>query len=91
MSNRITSKDLDRLIITLNKLTSSPTDGYTRDTNGNLKANIGHYHIDSAYGGNKLVRMMNEGGGVTVPIPCGYVSKRELYQLIHAYMAGLGV
>ena len=50
--------------------------------------NIGHYCLDGAYGGWKLVRTMNDGGGID-EITYGFVSKRELYDLINAYIKGV--
>lgn len=67
----------------LNTLTGSPIEPYTKSPEGKFKANLGNYHIDSAYGGNKLVRMCSIGGGIT-SISSGYVSRRELYDIIHA-------
>lgn len=85
---RVTEKQLENTIKYLNKLTDSPESSYTR-VDGKLVANIGNYHLSAAYGGYTLHRMQNEGGGVTTPLHCGYVSKRELYSLIHAYINGI--
>lgn len=46
--NRITDKQLDALAGVLNKITGSPETAYTRQEDGRLKANIGHYHISHA-------------------------------------------
>jgi len=87
MSTRVTQKDLDGVVRTLNKVTKSP-EIYAdpRKPGEPFKANIGHYHIDSAYGGNKLVRVTSEGGGIETISTGGYVSKRELCAQIHVYM-----
>ena len=84
---RITEKKLNALCERLNKLTGSPETPYTLDGVG-IRANVGNYHISHAYGGVCLHRMSNESGGVTTPLNCGHVSKRELYNAMHAFMAG---
>lgn len=50
--------------------------------------NPGTYVLDGAYGGWKLARIENVHGGQS-DITDGYVSKRELYNLMHAYIRGL--
>ena len=89
MTNRITQKRLETLVANLNRETGNPTTPYTRDDSGNLRANVGAYVTDYAYGGVKLAQMMNEAGGQRDVLHSGYVTKRELYDLIHAYMAGI--
>jgi len=86
---RITIKHLHGLCETLNKMTNRPPERYTRDADGNLRGNIGNYHIHSANGGYTLHQTVNEGGGVTTPLSCGYVPARELYNLMHAYLNGI--
>jgi hypothetical protein len=86
--NRITEKNLLNLVEHLNRITDSPLESYAKDSKGKMKSNIGNYHLDWAYGGVCLRRMHNESGGVSTPISSGYVSKRELYYLIHAYLNG---
>jgi hypothetical protein len=86
---RITDKQLDNLATWLNELTGSPIESSFRDDNGKYQSNIGNYHISHAYGGVCLHRIVNEGGGITCPIIGGHVPKRELFNLIHAYIKGL--
>ena len=86
--NRITEKDLEGTVEYLNRLTDSPSTPYTR-TGDKLQANIGNYHLSHAYGGVKLHRMVNEGGGVREPISTGYTTKRDLYNQMHAFIRGL--
>jgi hypothetical protein len=88
--NRITEKDLEATVAYLNRLTNSPDTPYTRIDN-KLNANIGNYHLSHAYGGVKLHRMVNEGGGVREPISTGYTTKRDLYNQLHAFIRGLEV
>jgi hypothetical protein len=86
--NRITDKDLQGTVDYLNRLTDSPNTPYTR-IDDKLQANIGNYHLSHAYGGVKLHRMVNEGGGVREPISTGYTTKRDLYNQMHAFIRGL--
>lgn len=82
--NRITEKDLEAVCERINRITNSPLQPYA-----NGKAQIGNYHISHAYGGAELHRMHNDGGGVTTPLHTGHVTKRELYNAMHAFIAGL--
>jgi len=86
--DRITNKQLEMLVSYLNEVTESPATPYTR-VNDKLRGNIGNYHISGAYGGVELHRMMNEGGGVTAPLSCGYTTKRDLYNRLHAMIKGI--
>ena len=86
---KITQKDLEGLCNRLNRMTNSPMEPYTKGEDGKFKANPGNYHLDYAYGGVKLVRMCNEGGGINTPISMGYETKREAYYMIHAYISGI--
>lgn len=81
---RITDKQLDALALWLNELTDNPIQPYVDGT-----AQVGNYHISHCYGGVNLHQMANESGGVRDVISCGHVPKRELYNLIHAYIKGL--
>ncbi len=54
-----------------------------------LRANIGVYYIDGAYGGYALYRIMSEGGGVTDVLNVGHVPKRELRELMFAFLEGI--
>ena len=84
MGQRITDKDLDKLCDRINELTESPMRPW-----GDGEANIGNFHIAHAYGGVRLHRMYNKGGGITTPLGGGYVTKRELYDRLHAYILGM--
>ena len=89
MSQRITEKDLNGAINRLNRITNSPATYSDKQENGRFKSNIGHYHLDFAYGGVKLMRTVNESGGVTCPIAMGYETKKEAYYMIHAFINGI--
>lgn len=86
---RITEKQLESLCSYINELTCSPSEPYSRDETGKLKANIGNYHISHAYGGVCLHRMLNEGGGIRTPLVSGHVTKRELYNAMQSYVKAL--
>lgn len=81
---RITDKQLDAIADRLNKITNSPLKPYIDG-----KAQVGNYHISHAYGGVCLHRMHNEGGGVSSPLSCGHVTKRELASMLYAFIAGI--
>ncbi len=85
---RITIKDLEAAVNRINRMTNSPMVSYIR-TDGKLVAQIGNYHLSSAYGGFALHRMVSEGGGISDVLGCGHVSKSELYKMIHAFIRGL--
>ena len=87
--NRITEKDLQRLIDSINERTGSPMKPWGKDDVGDMVANIGNYHLSGAYGGVCLHRMHNKGGGVTTPLIPYHVPKRVLYGLLEAFLAGM--
>lgn len=91
---RITLKDLESVIDLLNKATNNPKEpyGHTDAVNGGVrmvKANIGNYHLDGAYGGYKLVQMVSESGGIKDTLRCGFIPKKDLYKLMCAYLEGI--
>lgn len=86
---RITQADLEAIVSRINRMTNSPLESWTKDKAGKFKANIGNYHLDWAYGGVSLDRMQSEGGGVTDVLQCGHVTKRELYNMLHSFVAGI--
>ena len=84
MSNRITDKDLEAIAARINRITGSPLEPYIDG-----KVQIGNYHISHAYGGVCLHRMSNTSGGVSEPLSTGHVPKRELANLMYAFISGL--
>lgn len=88
MSNRTTNAELEGLVNRLNRITGNEQSTYTETADGKFTSNIGNYHLDYAYGGVKLVQMINAGGGIRT-ITQGYESKRNCYQQIAAYIAGI--
>ncbi len=87
--DRITVKNLEALCERLNTITDSPREPYTMDEEGKYRANPGCYHLSGAYGGYCLVRVSNTGGGVSTPLACGHGPKRELWELMHAFIRGI--
>lgn len=85
---RINNAHLDRLVDVLNHLSNSPLEYSSTKKGEKFKANIGHYYIAKAYGGNKLVRVASEGGGIE-EITYGFVPKKELYKLMSTYINGM--
>jgi hypothetical protein len=88
MKQRTTLARLEILVESLNRITKSPTETYQRATVP-LTANEGNYHLDGAYDGWQLSRIVNEAGGTDNVLGCGYVSKSELEKLICAYRDGI--
>ncbi len=88
--DRITEKDLQAVVDRINRITGSPMIPYARDDSiGRHVAQIGNYHISHTYGGVCLHRMVTTGGGVSSVLGGGHVPKRDLYDRMHAYLAGL--
>jgi hypothetical protein len=87
--DRITDKTLKSLCESLNSIKGTPQEAYSLQADGSYRANVGNYHLDFAYGGVMLVKMSNESGGVSNVLHTGHVTRRELYNLMHAYIKGL--
>ena len=85
---RITEKMLQLRIDRLNELTGQPMTPYTKTENG-LKANIGNYHLSHAYGGVCVHQMHNDGGGVSCPLNHYHAPKREVFESLGAFIAGI--
>ena len=77
-------QDLNAVVTRINRITNSP-EAYMAD--GVIL--VGHYHIDCAYGGVQLVRTCNTSGSVSNVLSTGHVTKRELYDLMHAFLSGI--
>lgn len=86
---RITKKTLQARVDYLNRLLDRSPTAYTKQENGKLKANIGHFYLSQAYGGYCLHEIFNEGGGVTCPINNYHTTAREMYEQLNAFIGGL--
>ena len=84
---RITEKDLRATCDRINRMLDQPLEPYVR-IEGKLMANVGCYHLNHAYGGVALYQMASEGGGVR-DIFGGHLTKRDLYERMHAFIKGL--
>ena len=84
---RITNNDLELVCNRINEVTNSPLE-YSNKDKEKFESNIGHYHIDKAYGGNKLVRTVNNGGAIE-EITYGFLPKRELYNQMQSFLRGI--
>ena len=85
---RVTRKDLDAIAARINRMTGNPAEPYRQEA-GRITANVGSFHISSAYGGWALHQMVTEGGGVRDVLHSGHVPARELQGAMFAYIAGL--
>ena len=84
--DRITEKDLQAAVDRINRIHGTPMTPYT-----NGKPNANNFHLSHAYGGVCLHQMSSREGctGVRSVLCGGHVTKRELYDMMHAYIAGL--
>ena len=85
---RTTRKQLEFLCARINAAQQSPAKPYER-IDGSLVGQIGNYHLSGAYGGVSLHKTMTESGGVCDVFSCGHVTKRDLYNRMSAYLAGV--
>ena len=86
---RITRKHLEPLADRFNRITNSPLTPYVKDANGVSRPQAGCYHIEKAYQGWNLLRMDTRGGsGVSQPLSPCTMPARELYNRMHAWLAG---
>jgi hypothetical protein len=86
---RTTNAQLNSLVLKINQLTGNPIQPWDFDDEaGKYKPNAGNFHLDHAYDGVRLEQHL-EGGGVTVPLNSGYISKREMATQLRAFIAGL--
>ena len=89
MTNRITDKDLQAACDRINRMLGTPAYPYAKNGDGTHSAQIGGFHLSHAYGGVCLHQMVNTSGGVRSVLGGGHVTKRELYEKMHAFIAGL--
>jgi hypothetical protein len=88
---RITEKQLEALVLQLNQLAGTPTAPYTKGEDGKYTPNAHCYHLSHAYGGVMVQQMCDTGTGVrhVSGLPSGHGTKRELYNALRAYIAGM--
>lgn len=83
----ITKANLEHLCKMINEATGNNQEPYTKNADGTFTPNAGTYTLSGAYGGWKLEQMCKGGG--TRSITNGYVSKRDLYYQMSAYLDGI--
>jgi hypothetical protein len=83
MAKVITVKNLQAVVDRINKATKSPAE--PSNASG---ANVGNYHLAGAYSGYALHQVVDASGGIRDISNSGYISKRALYDLMFAYLAG---
>ena len=81
---RVTKTMLENKVDHLNNVTDSPRKYFTSDG-----ISIDHFCLSGAYGGYELQRTCNNGGGVRTPLNTGHIPKKELYNLISAFIDGI--
>lgn len=84
---RITTKDLEHQAYILNSIMDTPVKASF--WNEGTVWNIGSVYIAGAYGGYKLLRVTNKGGGCEDVLPTGYTTKRDLYKNMRCFERGL--
>ena len=79
--DRVTKAELEGLLAVMNRReVTKPRREYPQ---------IGYYYLMGAYGGSKLVQIINEHGGVRDVLPhLGYASKREVSEGIRSFLNG---
>ncbi len=85
---RINIKQIEKLIDRLNETAGTPKSAYTKNSDGRLVPNPDHFYLAQAYGGCKLEQIC-KGGGARDPISMGFVTKRECFDLVSAYLNGM--
>ena len=83
---KISKTMLEERIKCLNQATGVGDEPYT-STDGYLTANAGVHTLASAYGGYCIERI-SVGGGCSTLCNTGYLSKRELWAVLNAYLEG---
>lgn len=88
MTKRITDKNLEALARLINEKLGKPIEPWAKDKTGAIRSSVGCYHLEWAYGGVTLSRIVNESGAVS-RVFSGYETKRTLYEKMSAFLLGL--
>lgn len=94
MSYRITEKQLQHLVNCINDIMGTPRDMFPEGwrENRELGRNEGHYHLDYANGGvslHQIGKLTRHGQGERDVLECGHTTKRDLFNQMQAYLAGV--
>lgn len=86
---RITQADLERVCQKINTKAGMPSQPYSPAPE--FRPQAGCYHVTGAFGGVALEQMSIEPGctGTTAMFGGGYRPKRELYERMTAFLAGI--
>ena len=85
---QITQTMLRGKIELLNELTGNPSNRFEM-VDGKYRSQIGNHYLSMQNGGYALYRIVNEGGGINDIFSRGHGTKRELYEMICAYISGI--
>lgn len=90
-SNRVTTAHLHAIVARINKMTGMPLQPYASGANGKYEPQAGCYHLSQAYGGYALHRMSTTAGctGVSDVLSRGHMPKKELAELMYAFIRGM--
>ncbi len=87
---RITKRDIENRLVRLNEMTGHAIEPYSKGKDGNYHPNAGNYHLDRAYGGNKIVQMSCEAGCTGVSnVTHGFAPARACYEQLNAFISGV--
>jgi hypothetical protein len=87
MTSRVSTEQLQAIVNRINTMTNSPLKPY-ETVEGKYVAQIGNYHLSQAYGGFALHRMQSDGGGIVDVLGRGHMPKREIAELMYAWIRG---
>ena len=89
MSNRITKKDLENLLSRINAFVGAENNGeaWTKNSDGQYRANVGTYVLDYCYGGVRLAQLTTKSGAERDITNLG--TKQETYYRMYAFLKGL--
>ena len=85
---RVTLKDLEDKVSTINKITDSPLESHSVNENGEVKANIGHYCLSATMQGYCLWRESKLGGPYS-PLTTKRMQIKELDNALFNYIKGI--
>lgn len=84
---RVTMKQLEAVVRRINEACATPAKPYER-VGDRFVPQAKCYHLSGAYGGYALHQMCDTGSGVR-DLFGGHMPKRELYELMHAFLRGI--
>ena len=82
MKQRITEADLASKVHRLNEIVFNkevPPEHFA----------VGKFHLDHAYGKVQLHQCKSTGGQIDDVLRCGFLTKRELYEKMDAFISGI--